>query len=49
MSDKPTDEFEKFDKAMGKIMSISNAELDRRIAAAKQAKTGKRYPKPTKD
>ena len=41
-------EFEKFDKAMDKIMSVSKEELDRRIAAAKKAKTGKRYPKPDK-
>ena len=47
--DKPSEDFSKFDKAMDKIMSVSKAELDRRIAAARQAKTGKRYPKPTKD
>jgi hypothetical protein len=45
MTDKPSKEFEKFDKAMDKIMSISKEELDRRLAEAKQAKTGKRYPK----
>jgi len=44
--DKPTPEFEKFDKAMDKIMSVSKEELDRRLAAAKKAKIGKRYPKP---
>jgi hypothetical protein len=42
---KPSEEFEKFDKAMDKIMSVSKSELDRRLAAAKKAKTGKRYPK----
>lgn len=47
--DKPTREFEKFDKAMDKILSVSKAELDRRLAVAKKAKTGKRYPKPKKD
>ena len=44
----PTDEFKKFDKAMDKIMSVSKKELDRRLAEAKAAKTGKRYPKPEK-
>jgi hypothetical protein len=48
MTDKPSTEFEKFDKAMDKIMSVSKAELDRRLEAAKKAKTGKRYPKPAK-
>lgn len=41
-----TGEFEKFDKAMDKIMSVSKQELDRRLAEAKKNKTGKRYPKP---
>jgi hypothetical protein len=41
-----SEEFERFDKAMDKIMSVSKKELDRRLAAAKVAKTGKRYPKP---
>jgi hypothetical protein len=47
MTDKPksSEEFEKFDKAMDKIMSVSKAELDRRLEVAKKAKTGKRYPK----
>jgi hypothetical protein len=49
MTDKPSEEFEKFDKAMDKIMSVSKAELDRRLEAAKKAKQGKRYPKPSKD
>lgn len=40
------EEFEKFDKAMDKIMSVSKKELDRRLAEAKKNKTGKRYPKP---
>jgi hypothetical protein len=31
MSDKPSDEFNNFDKAMDKIMSVSKAELDRRL------------------
>ena len=44
--EQPSEEFEKFDKAMDKIMSVSKKELDRRLAAAKKAKTGKRYPKP---
>jgi len=42
------EEFEKFDEAMDKIMSVSKAELDKRLEAAKKAKTGKRYPKPVK-
>jgi len=46
MTPKTSDEFEKFDKAMDKIMSISKKELDRRLKKAKEAKTGKRYPKP---
>jgi|GEM_PF-2966488 len=41
IKDKPTEEFHKFDKAMDKIMSVSKAELDKRLAAAKKAKTGK--------
>ena len=49
MTPKHSPEFEKFDKAMDKIMSVSKAELDRRLEAAKKAKTGKRYPKPAKD
>jgi hypothetical protein len=47
MTDKPSAEFEKFDKAMDKIMSVSKAELDRRLEAAKKTKKGKRYPKTT--
>ena len=43
-----SEEFEKFDKAMDKIMSVSKQELDRRLAEAKKNKTGKRYPKPEK-
>jgi hypothetical protein len=39
---KESEEFKRFDKAMDKIMSVSKEELDRRIAAAKKAKTGKR-------
>jgi hypothetical protein len=48
MKEKPSEEFQKFDKAMDKIMSVSHDELKRRIAAAKKAKTGKRYPKQVK-
>lgn len=43
-----SDEFTKFDKAMDKILSVSKEELDRRLKAAKKAKTGKRYPKQEK-
>jgi hypothetical protein len=42
---KPSGEFQKFDQAMTKILSVSKKELDRRLEAAKTAKTGKRYPK----
>ena len=45
MTPKPPTEFERFDKAMDKIMSVTKEELDRRIKAAKKDKTGKRYPK----
>jgi hypothetical protein len=45
MTYKHSDEFDKFDKAMDKILSVSKEELDRRLAAAKKAKIGKRYPK----
>jgi hypothetical protein len=38
--DKPSEEFEKFDKAMDKIMSVPKAELDRRLA---EAKTSSRF------
>jgi hypothetical protein len=48
MTTKPSKEFEKFDKAMDKIMSVSKEELDRRLAEAKKSKTGKRYPKEDK-
>lgn len=40
-----SEEFERFDKAMDKIMSVSKEELNRRLAAAKKAKKGGRYPK----
>jgi hypothetical protein len=46
MTSKPSAEFEKFDRAMDKILSVSKEELDRRLKAAKKAKKGKRYPKP---
>ena len=42
---KPTEEFQKFDKAMDKIMTVSKVELDKRVEAAKKAKTGKCFPK----
>lgn len=45
MTSKPSTEFEKFDKAMDKILSVSKEELNRRLAAAKKAKKGSRYPK----
>ena len=45
MISKPSEEFKKFDKAMDKVMSVSKAELDKRLEAAKKAKAGKRYPK----
>lgn len=45
MTSKRSEEFEKFDKAMDKILSVSKEELDRRLKAAKKAKKGKRYPK----
>jgi hypothetical protein len=51
LTSKRSEEFEKFDKAMDKIMSVSKEELDRRLAAAKKAKKAKkgtRYPKPEK-
>jgi hypothetical protein len=48
MTDQPFSEFKKFDNAMDKIMSVSKAELDKRLEAAKKAKQGKRYPKPAK-
>lgn len=41
--DKPSEEFLKFDKAMDNIMAVSKEELNRRLAAAKKAKTGRRY------
>jgi hypothetical protein len=44
MIPKPSEEFEKFDKAMDKILSVSKEALDRRLKAAKKAKTGKIYP-----
>lgn len=43
-----SEEFSKFDKAMDKIMSVSKAELDSRLEAAKKAKQGKRYQEPAK-
>lgn len=45
---KPSEEFDKFDKLMDATMSVSKAELDKRLEAAKKAKQGKRYPKPVK-
>lgn len=49
MKEKSSEEFIRFDKAMDKIMSVSKAELDRRLEAAKKAKTGRRYPQLKKD
>jgi hypothetical protein len=46
MTSKRSEEFDKFDKAMDKILSVSPEELKRRLEAAKKAKKGKRYPKP---
>jgi DNA-binding HxlR family transcriptional regulator len=46
VKDKPSEEFERFDKVMKKILSVSKKELDRRLAEAKKNKIGKRYPKP---
>ncbi len=48
MTTKPFEEFERFDKAMDKIMTVTKQELATRLKAAKKAKTGKRYPKPPK-
>jgi hypothetical protein len=46
MTSKRSDEFDRFDKAMDKILSVTPEELKRRLAAAKKAKKGKkRYPK----
>ncbi len=45
INQKESKEFQKFDKAMDKIMSVSKAEVDKRVEAAKKAKTGKRFPK----
>ena len=45
MTSKPSEEFERFDKVMDKIMSVTKEELGRRLKAAKKAKTGKMYPK----
>jgi hypothetical protein len=44
MTKNSSEEFEKFDKAMDKILSVTKEELDRRLTVAKKAKTGKRYP-----
>jgi hypothetical protein len=48
MTDRPSTEFDKFDKLMDATMSVSKAELDKRLEAAKKAKQGKRDPKPAK-
>ena len=45
VKDNPSEEFKKFNKAMNKILSVTPEELKKRLAAAKAAKTGKRYPK----
>jgi hypothetical protein len=38
MTSKPSEEFEKFDKAMDKIMSVSKEELKRRLKAEEDRK-----------
>ena len=38
MNNRPAEEFEKFDKAMGKIMSVSKEELKRRLKAEEDRK-----------
>ena len=45
---KPNPEFEKFNDAMRRVLSVSKAELQRRIDAEKLANAGKpkRGPKP---
>jgi len=40
---KHSEDFKRFDKAMGKILSVSKEELNRRLAEAKKNETGKRY------
>jgi hypothetical protein len=40
-----SNEFKRFDLAMEEILSVSPEELKKRLAAAKKAKIGKRYPK----
>lgn len=49
MAVKSSSEFQNFDQAMTKVLSVSKTELDRRLEAAKTAKTGKRYPKDGKE
>lgn len=44
-NEKPTEEFQKFNKARDQIISVSKTQLDKCLAADKKAKTGKRYPK----
>lgn len=45
MRSKTSEEFQKFDKAMDRIMSVTPEELKKRLAAARAAKTGRRYAK----
>jgi len=37
VKDKPSEEFEKFDKVMDKIMSVSKAELDRTACSREES------------
>jgi hypothetical protein len=46
MTSEHSEDFEKFDKAMDQIMSVTKEELNRRLAEAKEAKTGARYTEP---
>jgi hypothetical protein len=41
LTSKRSEEFDKFDMAMDKIMSVTKEELDRRLKAAKKAKKGR--------
>ena len=40
-----SEEFDNFDKAMDKIMSVSKQELDRRLNESQASKKGARFPK----
>ncbi|MFN2492252.1 MAG: hypothetical protein ABR501_05130 [Pyrinomonadaceae bacterium] len=41
------EEFEKFDKVMGGLLSVSRAELNRKLKAEKRAKEKKKRPTST--